>query len=129
MHRIIIPFVLSATALVAGCGEPLPPLHPVTLLFPTKPSMDRPPPYVAYASCYDLGIRSLQVEVGPAHPEDTTILCMVSGPSALTSLYYQPGQGPYTLNATYDKNGKTVAISAGPFDEDENATPWTLQLQ
>lgn len=129
MNRIVSLFILGTAALTTGCGEPLPPLHPLTLVFPPKACKDRPPPCVDYTSCYDLGIRSLLVTVGPSHPEDTKIFCMVSGPSALTGAYYQPGQGPYLLNATYTQNAIAVTITAGPFDEDESSTPWTLQLQ
>ena len=130
MNRIVSLFVVSAAAAAAGCGEPVAPrLHPLTLVFPPKACKYQGPPCVDYTSCYDLGIDSIDFEVGSSNPEPTKMICLVGGPTSLVSVYYQPGQGSYVVNATYTKNGSTVNINAGPFGEDESLTPWKLLLQ
>ena len=133
MNRIVTLLLASEAAIGTGCGPP-PQQHPLTLVLPiTDCSQESPPPRLCpgYLVCYDLGINLIQIVVGPFHPETTRLLCQVpqSAPTLTYEVYYQPGQENYAVEATYTRNGSPVAISSGPFSEDESQTPWTLSIQ
>jgi hypothetical protein len=112
----------------AGCGG-LPPVHPLTLLFPTQDCRQLPSPCIGFVSCDGLGITKLHINVSSASTsEDTESLCVVDSSTADTKVYYQPGQDAYFIKASYTSTTSTVMLSSGPFSEDETKTPWTLPV-
>lgn len=123
----VIALIIAA---VAGCGNEIPPLHPLILEFPIIDCRVDPSPWcIGYKGCPELGIRNIYFNVSsPDSSVDTTFWCTMSVPKGTIEIYYEPGHETYTINANYTRDNITTNLSSGPFAEDQTKTPWTLQI-
>lgn len=111
-------------------------MHPLTLVSPViEPCpMNKPDCTPVYADCSDLGLEMLPIEVGFFSREATLIACP-SGDSGIKTgqvtvqVRYRPGEAAYIVDSSYQRDGKTEYMSAGPFSEDNAKTPWRLILR
>jgi hypothetical protein len=130
----LVGFVASA-GVFAGCGAEAE--HPLTIVsykdIGCNPMVD--PECVQFYGCSDLGIKDLRIEVGVFHRALVTVPCpesLVSGSSetsAQINVPYERGQDFYMIDASFTREGSTINLIAGPFSEDEAATPWRLVLR
>lgn len=126
-NRCLLLFFFVALSL--GCRAPAS-LHEIVLISPTR-DCDKASPVrcLPYIGCEDLGIKKIVIRVGPNSPEETTQICLRNAIGYIMSVYYQPDDSYYTIDANYTRKGMDFSISAGPFGEDQTLTPWTLYLQ
>lgn len=131
MCRSVEMLLALGIACMTGCGAPsgIPPLHPIQLVFPPNDCRQVTDYCEPWKGCYALGVKWLKVRVGPASPEETTVLCDVSAPGLRTRVYFRPGHESYELDGSYTRGGETISMSAGPFSEDDNQTPWVLMMR
>lgn len=128
-------FAAATVGLGAGCGAEAE--HPLTIVSykdtGCNPMVD--PECVQFYGCSDLSIKELRLEVGVFHRALITVPCpesLVSGSSetsAQIKVPYEPNQDFYMIDASFTREGSTIYLTAGPFSEDESATPWRLVLR
>lgn len=128
-------FAVVTVGAGAGCGAQAE--HPLTIVSykdtGCNPMVD--PECVQFYGCRDLSIKELRIEVGVFHRALVTMPCpesLVSGPfetSAQVKVPYEQGQDFYMIDASFTREGSTTYLTAGPFSEDESATPWRLVLR
>jgi hypothetical protein len=130
---VIGTFSLSLAA--SGCDDTA--MHPLTLVSPVLEPCDpmrKPGCMTVYADCSDLGLEMLPIEVGFFTRETTVIPCPTGDNGIKTGevtvqIRYQPGGSAYIVDSSYQRDGKTEYMSAGPFSEDNGKTPWRLILR
>lgn len=121
----------SLLALLGGCGATAE--HPLTLVPPDLMECARKmqPCTPVYASCEDLALTSMDIEVGVFKKPKTRIECPASlsnGPVTV-SVSYTPGLNYYMIDTSYGPEKMLTYIASGPFTEDEAATPWRVILR
>jgi hypothetical protein len=126
-------FILAGAALLGqGCGETaersLTLLSPV--LEPCNKSRD-PSCTDTFFACADLKAEQLTFEVGLFDKESTTVPCPpeLSSGSATVKIRYRPGLRFYAVDTSYRREDEQLNVTAGPFSEDEAATPWRMRLK
>ncbi|MFO0573967.1 MAG: hypothetical protein U1A78_08220 [Polyangia bacterium] len=116
----------------SGCGETaersLTLLSPV--LEPCNKSRD-PSCTDTFFGCADLKAEQLTFSVGLFDKESTTVACPpeLSSGSATVKIRYRPGLRFYAVDTSYSREDEQLNVTAGPFAEDEAATPWRMKLK
>lgn len=84
-----------------------------------------------YASCTDLGLTQLKLDVGQFARETTTVACPagLEKGSVSVDVAYRPGESFYMVDTSIVREGLLVYITAGPFPELDDKTPWRLHLR
>lgn len=117
---------------LAGCGEKAE--RSLTLVSPVLEPCNkaRDPNCVdTFFSCAELKAERLIFEVGLFDTESTTVDCpaeLATGQATVT-IRYEPGLRFYAVNTSYSREEEQLNVAAGPFSEDEAATPWRMLLK
>lgn len=117
---------------LSGCGETAE--RSLTLVSPVLEPCNRtrdPNCVDTFFSCAELKAERLTFEVGLFDTESTTVDCpaeLATG-RATVKIRYQPGLRFYAVNTSYSREEEQLNVAAGPFSEDEAATPWRMLLK
>lgn len=116
-----------------GCGESAE--RSLTLVSPVLEQCNRsrdPNCTDTFFSCADLKAEQLTfTTVGQFDKETATVPCPaeLSSGSATVKIRYRPGLRFYTVETSYSREQEQLIVAAGPFSEDEVATPWRMLLK
>jgi hypothetical protein len=117
---------------LGACGETAE--RPLTLISPLLEPCDRsrdPSCKDLYIGCAELKAERLTFEVGLFDTESTTVDCPaeLSTGKATVVIRYRPGLSAYAVNTSYTREDELLNVAAGPFSENETATPWLMRLK